>query len=132
MLDGKNHQYIPVHINAIQQVLLNVCPRIVLPRLSRGGGRKETSRGMDALIWGRNVAAPRTAAHAESKARIGACFCSWGYGVGRGAGRWELSWAAVPCASSGKQWGGGSLGEVGHNSKAEQGQEGPFFLQNIS
>lgn len=46
VLDEKNHQYIPVRINAIQQVLLNVCPRIVLPPLSQGGGRKETSRGM--------------------------------------------------------------------------------------
>lgn len=40
------HPYIPVHINAIQQVLLNVCPRIVLPRLRRGGGRKESPGGM--------------------------------------------------------------------------------------
>lgn len=47
--EKKPHPYIPVHINAIQQVLLNVCPRIVLPRLSRGGGRKEKP-ARDALI----------------------------------------------------------------------------------
>lgn len=44
--DGKNQQSVPTHINALQQVLLSVCPRIVPLRLGRGGGRKETSRGM--------------------------------------------------------------------------------------
>lgn len=39
---------------------------------------------------------------------MGARFRSWGRGVGQGAGRCELSWAAVPCAGSGKQGGTGS------------------------
>jgi len=54
---------------------------------------------------------------AEQEARTGACFRSWGRGVGRGAGPCELSWAAVPCAGSGKQ-GGDRLREAGRILKA--------------
>lgn len=94
MLDGKNHPYVPAHVNAIQQVLLNVCPRIVL---GRGGGRKENP-ARDALIPAANAAA----APGRAAARAGPGSLP----------RWVR--AALP--------GLARLREAAHGSEARQGQ----------